>query len=236
VKTMKILVAEDDPSSRHLLERTLESLGYSVVAAKNGTEAWRLLDRDDAPNLIILDIMMPGIDGIELCRRVRGRKESAYTYIIMLSAKGLKEDIMGGFDAGADDYIVKPFEHEELVARLKVGQRILALEQAVAQLEHDRAVLEMAATLGHEINNPLAVIVPTVEMIRRDLPKDLGDVGGTIIRRLKAIDQAGQRIAEIVARLVHLSQVRTKPYLNDSSMLDLADEYKPTREEGRGKM
>ncbi len=122
---MKILVAEDNRVSRLLLTRTLSDMGFNVVSAENGQEAWDVLRGENPPPLAILDWMMPLMDGIEVCRKVREMNRLFPTYILLLTARQEKEDIISAFQAGADDYIVKPFDRDELVARVRVGQRLV---------------------------------------------------------------------------------------------------------------
>ncbi len=126
---MKILVADDDPINRRLLETFLVKWNYEVVVACDGNEAWNILSQKDAPNLAILDWMMPGLDGTEVCRRIRNRSDESYVYILLLTAKFQKADIVEGLDAGADDYLSKPFDAKELKARLWAGNRVLGLEK-----------------------------------------------------------------------------------------------------------
>jgi two-component system cell cycle response regulator len=127
----KILIAEDDPVSRRLLEVFLARWGYQVVVAAGGTEALDLLEQIDAPRLAVLDWMMPGLEGIQVCRKIRERKDRPYTYILLLSARTQKEDLLLGLQSGADDYLTKPFDAQELRARLHVGQRILKLQDGL---------------------------------------------------------------------------------------------------------
>jgi DNA-binding response OmpR family regulator len=129
---MRILIAEDEPLCRRLLVTSLGKWGYEIVVTCDGTEAWQALQREDAPQLAILDWMMPGMDGIEVCKKVRGLSTSDYMYIILLTAKGRKGDIVIGLEAGADDYITKPFNLAELRSRLQAGERIVTLEAALA--------------------------------------------------------------------------------------------------------
>jgi sigma-B regulation protein RsbU (phosphoserine phosphatase) len=129
---MKILIAEDDSVSRKLLSAHLTKWGFDVVVTCDGAEAWDVMRQDDAPRLAILDWMMPEIDGVELCKRIRALDRDEYTYIILLTAKKQKEDIIAGLDFGADDYITKPFDPNELRSRLDSGIRILDLEHALA--------------------------------------------------------------------------------------------------------
>jgi DNA-binding response OmpR family regulator len=125
---MRILVAEDDPIIRRLLEATLIRSGYSVTIADNGRRAWEILEAPDAPNLVVMDWMMPEIDGLEVSRRVRAREGRDYVYIMILTTKGRKEDVIAGLEAGADDFLTKPFDPHELRSRIRAGERILELE------------------------------------------------------------------------------------------------------------
>ena len=141
---MKILIAEDDPASRRMLQATLDKWGHEVLVACDGAEAWEMLEREDAPPVAILDWMMPVIDGVEVCRRVRQRQSSAPPYIILLTAKGGKADIVTGLVAGANDYIAKPFDRDELRARLQVGVTVVELQRSLAE-----RVAELEDALAH---------------------------------------------------------------------------------------
>ncbi|MGH9397284.1 MAG: GGDEF domain-containing response regulator [Terriglobia bacterium] len=125
---MRILIAEDDPVSRRVLQAHLSKWGYEVEATRDGQEAWEALRKEGAPQLAILDWMMPSMDGIEVVRRLRSETSAPYVYVLLLTAKGQKEDLLAGFDAGADDYLTKPFDAHELQARLRTGRRILDLQ------------------------------------------------------------------------------------------------------------
>ena len=129
---MRILIAEDDAVSRRTLEVYLTRWRYEVVIATDGAEAWRVLEGTDAPKLSILDWMMPGMDGIEICRRVRELPRVTPSYLMLLTARGAHEDIIRGLDAGADDYVTKPFDHDELRARVRVGVRVAELQTNLA--------------------------------------------------------------------------------------------------------
>ena len=129
---MKILVAEDQTISRHILEASLRKWGYEVKGVEDGTRAWEILQGEEAPQLAILDWLMPGMDGIEICRQIRLRPQTQPVYIILLSARSDQEDKIHGLEAGADDYITKPFDRDELRARVQVGIRVLELQGALA--------------------------------------------------------------------------------------------------------
>jgi diguanylate cyclase (GGDEF)-like protein len=124
----RILIAEDDPVSRRILQTFLVKWGFEVVVAEDGTQALALLERLDFPRLAVLDWMMPGLEGPQVCERIRKESNRAYVYILLLTARNQKEDILKGLESGADDYLTKPFDAQELRARLHVGQRILDLQ------------------------------------------------------------------------------------------------------------
>jgi two-component system, cell cycle response regulator len=140
---MRILIAEDDPVSRRVLQAHLTKWGYEVVVTNDGVEAWNVLQKDDPPPLAILDWMMPSMDGTEVIRRLRQRDDASYVYVLLLTAKSQKEDIVAGLEAGADDYLVKPFDAHELRARIRTGKRILDLQN---QLVAVQAALREEAT------------------------------------------------------------------------------------------
>ncbi len=140
---MKILIADDSLVSRHLLDATLRKWGYDVATARDGAEAWDILQQDGAPPVAILDWMMPGMTGPEVCRLVRQQAREPYTYILLLTSKSLKEDLIEGMESGADDYIIKPFDQHELKVRLRAGTRLVDLQ---AELLSAREALREQAT------------------------------------------------------------------------------------------
>lgn len=129
---MRILVAEDDPISRLLITRFLGTWGYDVVSAGDGAQAWQVLQREDSPEMAILDWMMPGLDGLEICRRMRAL-DGPYRYVLMLTSRTAREDLLQALESGADDYLIKPIDAAALKARLKIGQRILELQQRLVE-------------------------------------------------------------------------------------------------------
>ena len=130
---MLILIAEDEPVSRRVLEATLKRWGHAVVATCDGAAAWDALVCEDAPRLAILDVMMPFVGGIEVCRKVRETQWRISPYLILLTAKTGKSDLVQGLEAGANDYVTKPFDPEELRARVNVGLQMLGLQESLAQ-------------------------------------------------------------------------------------------------------
>lgn len=188
---MKILVAEDDSASRMTLEAILKKWGHEILVAEDGNRAWNILQADN-PKLAILDWMMPGMEGIELCRRIRDISDGNYIYVILLTARVEKEDILAGLEAGADDYITKPFDIEVLRSRVAVGIRIIQYETLLAeknlQLQRYGSEMEklaeerskqlihaermatvglLSAGIAHEINNPTTFIAGNIQTLGR---------------------------------------------------------------------
>ena len=144
---MRILVAEDDTVTRKILEVTLGRLRFDVIAAADGNAAWHSLETlkgKDAPEMVVLDWMMPGLEGIEICRRLRTTPGFELVYIILLTSRDSKEDLAYGLAAGANDYIAKPFDSVELESRVRVGERMVKLQRSLAA-----RVTELEAALAH---------------------------------------------------------------------------------------
>lgn len=164
--TARILVAEDDPMFRRLLEGWLKQWGHDVTVVNNGAVAWAILQQEEPPDLLILDWMMPEIDGPELCRRIRADQRSAYRYILLITSKDARQDLVSGFEAGADDYLTKPFDRDELRARLRVGERILKLQD---DLIRARDRLQFQAT--HDVLTGLLNRGAILEVFARELDR-----------------------------------------------------------------
>jgi diguanylate cyclase (GGDEF)-like protein len=163
---MEILIADDDPVSRRLLEASLKKWDYQVVSACDGAQAWELLQEASAPRLAVLDWMMPGLSGPEVCRNVRMQAREPYTYILLLTARNQKEDLIEGMEAGADDYITKPFDAQELKVRLRAGRRILELQ---AELVAARETLREQAT--HDSLTRLWNRSSILDILKREMAK-----------------------------------------------------------------
>jgi diguanylate cyclase (GGDEF)-like protein len=163
---LRVLIADDSIVSRHLLEVTLRKWGYDVQSAPDGVEAWEVLQKQEAPTLAILDWVMPGLTGPEVCRLVRQLNKEKYTYLLLLTSKSLKEDLIEGMEAGADDYLTKPFDQHELQVRLRAGIRILELQ---SELLSTRELLREQATrdsLTRLWNRPT-----TLEILQKELSR-----------------------------------------------------------------
>jgi two-component system, cell cycle response regulator len=176
-----VLIAEDDLLFRRIIERWFERWDYRVTVVENGLDAWDVLQKEDAPQLAILDWMMPGIDGLELCRKIRSREQGPYRYVLLLTARDDKHDVVAGLEAGADDYLTKPFEVDELRARVRAGKRILDLQAA---LLHARDELQSVA--AHDSLTALWNRGAILDLLR-----------GEISRRKRSLDALGVIMADI---------------------------------------
>jgi two-component system cell cycle response regulator len=173
---LKILIADDEALSRRLLEKTLERAGYEVIAVENGRAAVRQLCQADGPRLALLDWVMPELDGPGVCREVRRQQDESYVYMVLLTSKESKEDIVAGLESGADDYLTKPFNVDELKARLRTGERILHLE---GRLVEAREMMRFKAT--HDALTSIWNRGVIVDLLGRELMRSQRESGCTIV-------------------------------------------------------
>ena len=169
---MRVLVAEDEAVSQRVLERTLTGWGYEVIVCSDGAEAWDALQSEKTPELAVLDWMMPEVDGLELCRRIRASPELMSTYIVLLTAKDGREDIIRGLNAGADDYVCKPIDSAELRARVRVGERVVDLQNQRIERETMRYVRELESTVT-ELQRSRRRIVDVQEEGRKAIAEEI---------------------------------------------------------------
>jgi two-component system cell cycle response regulator len=199
---MQVLAAEDNPVFQSMLRTMLTKWGYRAVMARDGNEAWNILESDEAPRLAVLDWMMPGLDGVEICRRIRALQREPYIYIVLLTGRSESQDLIEGMDAGADDYLTKPFNAHELRVRIRAGRRILDLQDALRkQATHDglTGLLNRNSVLGklsEELSRsdrhsePVAVVMTDLDHFK-SINDTYGHLAGDAVlreaaRRLKA--------------------------------------------------
>ncbi len=198
---MKVLVADDEIVSRRLIETSVRRWGYDAVVASDGLEASQILHGPDAPKLAVLDWLMPGLDGIQLCRQLRQEREDSYTYVILLTAKHSQSDVVQGLEAGADDYITKPFDPQELRVRLRTGKRILCLLDQLTSARETLRELAARDPLTSLWNHNSIIELLTNELNRAD--RQGASVGIVLadLDRFKAInDTYGHLVGDEVLR------------------------------------
>jgi two-component system NtrC family sensor kinase len=222
---MKVLVADDDPLSRRLLQSYLEKWGHEVTVAKDGAEAWQLFEQGDFP-IVISDWVMPEMDGLELIGKIRSSNRPGYVYTILVTARSQKEDLVEGMDAGADDFVTKPFDRDELRVRLREGERIIRLEQdlaaqnralrdaeaALVQSEKLASLGQLAAGMAHEINNPIAYVTNNLAVLQRDVAAALE----VLDKYREGRDSLARAEPELAAEAARLEQQADLPYLREN--------------------
>ena len=178
---MKVLIAEDEAVSRHKLQAFLRKWDYEVISARDGAEAWQLLEKDGSLRLAVLDWMMPALEGTQVCQRIRKRTDRPYVYVILLTARTQKQDLLAGLSAGADDYLTKPFDAQEFRARLRVGERILQLQDDLLAAQE---ALRFQAT--HDALTGLKNRGEILEILQRELDRSrrVGGLVGVILADL----------------------------------------------------
>jgi DNA-binding response OmpR family regulator len=163
---------------------------------------------------------MPNMNGLEMCRKIKDDEQLRYAYFILLTAKDTQDDKIEAIEGGSDDFLTKPFNDRELLARVRAGLRIGRLQKEISALQHEKAVTELAVTLGHEINNPLGIMMLMLQVIQR---KNSALPISEIQKEVETCLSNGKRMAEIVKKLSTLESPQFKPYLknSDTKMLDL---------------
>jgi len=214
----RILIVEDEEDTCYILERLLSKNGYEVASASNGEEALKIIDEYN-PKVIVADWTMPVMDGIELCNILKNEEKHKLIYYIILTARVAISDKVKGLDVGADDFLVKPVENEELLARIRSGVRIHNLQHELKLIEHSKAIVEMACTIGHKINNPLSGLVFSVQNLESEL-KDKNVEG--VEEDLEIIHQSVERIKNLTQELVKLDRPELINYADDKKMLKLS--------------
>ncbi|MBU0767802.1 MAG: diguanylate cyclase [Proteobacteria bacterium] len=209
---MKVLIAEDDPISRRVLEANLLEWGYEVMVASDGGEAWEIIQQPESPNLIISDWMMPRMDGLALCREIRNMEKSEYIYFIILTTKGEKKNIIEGLEAGADDFLTKPFNREELKYRIRIGERIINLERRIMELANTDPLTGLLnrrafmARMGQEMlrakrkKTPLSLILTDIDHFKSVNDTHGHQAGDLVLQRFASQLTTSARPYDFVGR------------------------------------
>jgi DNA-binding response OmpR family regulator len=220
---MRVLFADDDVIARTLMAAVLADLDHDVSMADNGAAAWEAFQRDPAP-LVVLDINMPGLDGLEVCRRIRGHEAGRDVFVLIVTARDGRDDLASVLEAGADDYVTKPTSPENLRARLEIAKRRIAqdlvrrtAEEELARSRWLAGIGETTIALEHEINNPLSALLGHAELLMMD-----NDLNEDQQEQLRIIQEQAARIAQVVRRLAKLKNPQSVEYLAGALMLDLS--------------
>lgn len=215
----RILIVDDDEALAYAEQAILEEAGYKVLYAADGAAAVELLSRESV-DLVLLDVSMPNMDGYQVCRWVRQNPNTARLNILMITARGSVEEMVAGFDAGADDYLSKPFEVPEFLARVKAQLRLRELQERLIAMEKSATIGQMVITLSHEINNPLTSVLWHAGLVQDRLREQLS-IDESILTSLKAIEEEARRIEKVINQLRSMEEPVITEYLPGIEMIDI---------------
>ncbi|GBD90550.1 response regulator MprA [bacterium BMS3Abin04] len=213
----KILIVEDEEDTRFILNRLLTKNNYEAKVVENGEEALKALNQF-SPKVIIADWTMPRMDGLELCNIIKSKEEFKTIYFILLTARASLKDRVTGLDVGADDFLVKPVENQELLARIRSGIRIHNLQNELKSIEHNKAIVELACTIGHQINNPLSSLIMTVHEFKSELSAESVSIHE---EDFYIIEESIKRIQKFVDALKNLQSPEMMDYALGNKMLKI---------------
>lgn len=214
----RILAVDDSPTMTRVVRGIFEPEGIEVVTATNGEDALRIVSEDESIDLVLLDVLLEGMSGIEVCERIKQVPRNKELPVLMVTGRDAPEEKVRGFDVGAADYLTKPFHPPELRARVMVHLRIRQLQREVAEDARLATLLATISSVNHEINNPLTAVMGNAELLARDLEKK-GDEDNA--RRAERIVESVERIGSVIHRLRGAKAVAEKSYLGPRTMLDL---------------
>ncbi len=220
---MRILVADDDPVSLGFIESILRKWDFEVTTVPDGDEAFHILEQESSPPLAILDWMMPKMTGIDICRKVRTLVRGREKYLILLTSLSGKNNVIEGLNAGANDYINKPFDKDELRARLSVAERVINLQNELVEREKMQGALEMAGAVCHEFNQPLQAISGYTELLQLESTENDGSA-----EMLKEIKKSVDRMGDLTKKLQSITRYMTMSYVGKTSIVDIHGSSSPS--------
>ncbi len=212
-----VLLVEDEKDTRFILEKLLVKNDFIVQTASNGQEALEKL-KSFSPKVILADWTMPVMDGLTLCSKLKSEPNYKTIYFIILTARTSLNDRVAGLDIGADDFLVKPIENQELIARIKSGIRIFDLQNELKLVEHSKALIEMACTIGHNLNNPLSSLSMAIENLKSEITEKNK---ASLEEDLKIIELSLEKIKSLAAQLVNIQNPELIKYSGDQKMIKL---------------
>lgn len=217
--TWRIMLVDDDYDVVEMNRSFLEGLGYLISYAYDGEECIEKLAKEKV-DLLILDIRLPGIDGFEVCRQIRANPNTSRLGVIMLTAKKAVQDKVTGLEVGADDYLTKPFDMPELLARVKAQLRLRELQEKLIEMEKVATIGQMAITLSHEVSNPLTSIIWHTRLLQEELQNNQNVPESSLVS-LETIIEDAHRIEKALKRLRQISKPVVTDYTSDAKMIDL---------------
>lgn len=235
---MQVLIAEDDAIARMILEDRLNQWGYSVIAAEDGTQALGVLMEDNSPRLALLDWMMPGVDGLEICRQIRKQTEKPYIYILLITAKTQMKDLVEAMEAGADDFISKPPDKNELRMRLRAGKRIITLQNELRhQTTHDfltglwnrfaiMTMLEKEVNRAQRNNSPLSIAIADIDKFKLVNDRLGHQAGDTVLCEVANRLNVSLRSYDTVCRYGGEEFLMIFPECNEKSAFKIAEKVR----------
>ncbi len=227
---MRLYLADDDEMMRELLVAVITTQGHTATSFADGSSVWAAFQQEPTP-MVVLDWQMPGLDGLEVCRRIRAHAEGAYTFLLVVTAASGINSLDQVLDAGADDYLSKPVTPEDLMARLRIAEKRIAVnaarqeaEEALRKARYLAGVGELSLALQHEINNPLAALLTHSSLITSGIlsPEE-------VRAGLVTVEAQARRIAEVVKRLNTMSEPRSVEYIKGQKMVDLGPGAPPPK-------
>jgi len=218
MNTDRILIVEDEEDTLYILNRLLKKNGYDVKTAVNGVEALKILEDGFFPKVIIADWTMPQMDGLQFCNILKEKESYKHIYFIVLTARASLKDRVMGLDVGADDFLVKPVENQELLARIRSGIRIHNLQNELKKIEHNKAIIELACTIGHQLNNPLSSLIMTLKHLQEELTNNSKNKHKD---DFFVIDESIARISKLVDDLKNLDNPEVIDYTSDNKMIKI---------------
>lgn len=216
----KILIVDDNPLNLKMLKLILKNEDYEVLLANDGAEGLQKAEQEK-PDLIFLDIMMPGIDGFEVCEKLKSHPHTKDIPIIFLTAKTDTEGLVRGFELGAADYVTRPFNRTELMARLKTHLALRKSQQQVLELERRNSILAMIATTNHEINQPLTVLSGNLFLLQESLGRD--KLNEQQLKLFKRLERSVEKIKVILEKYRKAASMRFERYSDDAQIVVFDD-------------
>ena len=217
----KILIVDDNPLNLKMLKLILKNEEYKVLLANDGAEGLQKAEQEQ-PDLIFLDIMMPGIDGFEVCEKLKSHPKTKAIPVIFLTAKTDTEGLVRGFELGAADYVTRPFNRVELLARLKTHLALRKSQQQILELERRNSILAMIATTNHEINQPLTVLSGNLFLLQESLGKD--KLNKQQLKLFERLERSVEKITVILEKYRKAASMRFEKYSSDAQIVVFDDE------------